>query len=333
MTANENQVDFLRARYTGRRVLVIGGAGFLGSNIVLSLVSLGARVTVQDALIPGQGGNLAKLEEVEGQYVFHRVDIRDGDGTTECVRDQELIFNIAGQPSHAYGMRHPLEDLDVNARAQIHILEACRAVAPQATVVYCSSRHVYGRARYLPVDESHPVAPLDVYSINKFAGESYHRLYHDVYGLRTCSLRLTNTYGPRQNALDFVGVFMRKAATGQPLTVYGDGTQLRDFTYVADAVRAFVLAGVAEGMEGEVCNLGGPDHCSVREFAERLAVLAKVPVETVPFPPERAAIESGDYYASYERFRGLVGWTPRVLLSTGMARTLAYFQANLEMKT
>lgn len=315
------------AFYRDRRVLVTGGAGFIGSRLVRELVRLGSRVTVQDALLPESGGSLDNLREVAGAYTFHQTDTRDAEGTAACVRGQDVVFNIAGQPSHVRGMQEPLEDLDINARGAINVLEGCRRDNPGARVVYCSSRQVYGRPHYLPVDEEHPIDPVDAYGISKHAGERYHLMYGRAYGLWTTVLRLTNTYGPRQNRFDFVGVFMRRAAAGQPLVVFGDGSQVRDFNHVDDACHAMLLAGMHEETRGRVFNLGAAERCSIREFADRLAALAGVEIETVPYPPGRKEIEIGTFYADFSRFRQATGWAPRVMLEDGLRETFASFRA------
>lgn len=315
----------LHSVYSGQPILVTGGMGFLGSTLAMHLARLGAEVTILDSMLPGFGGNLANIAPVKDQVRVNFSDLRDPHALNFLVQGQRVIFNLAAQVSHVKSITDPLTDLDINARAQLLLLEACRLHNPTVRVIHASSRHVYGRAQYLPVDERHPVEPLDGYSVSKLAGEQYHRLYGAVHHLQGCVLRLTNLYGPRQNNFDCTGVFMRRAAAKQPLTVYGDGAQLRDYLYVDDACDALLLAGSREEFLGQVYNVGGADRCSIREFADRLGAVAGVPVETVPFPPERASIEIGDFYTDDTKFRRAGGWSPRVGLEEGIQQTHAYF--------
>ena len=314
-----------RAVYHGQPILVTGGAGFLGSTLAIRLANLGAEVTILDSMLPGFGGNLFNLTPVKDQVRVNVSDLRDPHALDFLVQGQRFIFNLAAQVSHVQSVADPLTDLEINARAQLLLLEACRRQNPKVRLIHASSRHVYGRAQYLPVDERHPVEPLDGYSVSKLAGEQYHRLYAAIHHLRVCVLRLTNLYGPRQNNFDCTGVFMRRASAKQPLTVYGDGAQLRDYLYVDDACDALLLAGAREELLGQVYNVGGAARCSIREFADRLGAIAGVPVETAPFPPERASIEIGDFYTDDTKFRRATGWAPRVGLEEGLQKTYAYF--------
>lgn len=315
----------LKKFYREKKVLIIGGAGFIGSNLADCLDGLGAQITIQDGLIPGHGGSLKNLKK---HWRFLTIDTRDATGTPRAVKDQDIIFDIAGQPSHVFSMEHPQDDLDINAKGQINILEAVRRHNPKARVIYCSSRQVYGRPQYLPVDEDHPIAPIDGYSISKFAGESYHRLYHQAYGILTTILRVTNVYGPRQNAFDMVGVFMRQAAKGEPLTVFGQGKQVRDFIYVDDLSWAFVIAAANRKLVGKIFNIAGFEHCSIAALAERLAAISGVKVKKVPFPKHRQMIEIGDYYATDKKFRQTTLWQPRVPLDEGLQKTFDYFKTS-----
>jgi nucleoside-diphosphate-sugar epimerase len=302
--------------------------GFLGSTLAIRLAQLGAEVTILDSMLPGFGGNLVNIAPIEDRVRVNFSDLRDPYALNFLVQGPRVIFNLAAQVSHVNSIADPLTDLDINARAQLLLLEACRLHNPTVRVIHTSSRHVYGRAQYLPVDERHPVEPLDGYSVSKLAGEQYHRLYGAVHHLRMCVLRLTNLYGPRQNNFDCTGVFMRRAAAQQPLTVYGDGAQLRDYLYVDDVCEALLVAGARDELLGQVYNVGGAGHCSIREFADRLGHVAGVPVETVPFPPERASIEIGDFYTDDTKFRRATGWSPRVGLEEGIQQTYAYFAAH-----
>ncbi len=321
--------------YRGARVMVTGGLGFIGSHLARRLVGLGARVTIVDALIPDHGGNTWNIHDVAEQLSVHEVNLCDVERLAPLVRGQDWIFNLAGQVSHIDSMRRPLDDLDINCRAHLTLLETCRHEAPGARILYAGTRQQYGRPQRLPVDEAHPMHPTDVNGINKMAGEWYHRLYHDVHRLETCSLRLTNTFGPgmllRHPRQGFLAVFIRRALDGEAIQVFGDGRQLRDYTYVEDAVRAFLMAGAQPRLGGEVYNLGGNETYSVREIAEMLvAITGRGRVELVPFPEDRKVIDIGSYRGSFEKLRAAVGWEPTVPVREGLERTLAYYRQHRE---
>lgn len=317
--------------FHGKRVLITGGLGFIGSSLAHELVAHGARVVVVDSLIPEYGGNRANIAGIEDALTVNVSDVRDEHSFRELVRGQDVLFNLAGQTSHLDSMENPFTDLEINCRSQLSILEACRRINPEVKVVFASTRQIYGRPEYLPVDERHPLAPVDVNGINKTAGEWYHLLYGQVYGLRVSVLRLTNTYGPRMRVVDarqtFLGYWFRQILSGETIRVFGDGKQLRDFTYADDAVRSFLLAAARPEAEGQVFNLGGGEAICLLDLA-RLLVQANGSgsVELVPFPPDRKAIDIGDYYADYSRIRSTLGWEPRIRLAEGLARSLAYYR-------
>ena len=321
----------LAARFRDRRVLVTGGLGFIGSSLAHALVPAGADVVLVDSLSPQYGGNRANIAGLEEDVRVVVADIRDPDVLPPLVRDRDLVFNLAGQTSHLDSMRDPFTDLEINCHAQLTLLEACRAAAPAATIVFAGTRQIYGRPRYLPVDESHPIEPVDVNGIHKAAGERYHLLYHEVYGLPVSVLRLTNTYGPRMRVSDarqtFLGVWLAALVQGREVEIWGDGSQLRDFTYVDDAVTAFLLAASEPGALGRALNLGGERAVSLRELAE-LGVRANGggTFRIVPYPDDRKPIDIGDYYADDGALRELLGWRPTVPLEEGLARSLDYYR-------
>jgi nucleoside-diphosphate-sugar epimerase len=316
--------------YRHRRVLVVGGLGFIGSNLVLALVERGAVVTVVDSLVSGQGANLFNIEPVRERVAVNIADIRDQQSLGVVVRGPEVIFSLAAQVSHIASMRDPLTDQDINCKGQLSLLECCRRHNPGARLVFTSTRQLYGRPRYLPVDEQHPVAPVDVNGVSKYAAEMYYRLYFEVYGLRSVILRLTNTYGPRLALRGawpgFVSVFIRQALTGSRIDIFGTGRQRRDFNYVDDVVEALLLAGADERLDGEVFNLGHPDHKSLLELVGILQKHADLDSACIPFPNDYAAIEMGDYYGDFSKFQAATGWTPRVDLETGIAATMRFFR-------
>jgi UDP-glucose 4-epimerase len=317
--------------YRDQNVLITGGLGFIGSNLAHRLVAHGAKVTLVDSLIPIYGGNLHNIAGIEAQLRVNVCDVRDPFAIEHLVRGQHFLFNLAGQTSHIDSMNNPQTDLDINASAQLSILEACRRVNPRLKIVFASTRQLYGKPDYLPVDEKHPIRPVDVNGINKLAGEWYHLLYNNVHGIRACALRLTNTYGPCMRVVDarqtFLGIWVRRLIEGQPIQIFGDGAQLRDFNYVDDCVDALLAAGASEATNGKVYNLGSSEVVSLRRLAEMLVELHPGGVaELTPFPSERKAIDIGDYYGDFALFQAEVGWAPKVGLMQGLAQTLAYYR-------
>ena len=321
----------LAPSFEGKRVLITGGLGFIGSTLARELAEARADVTLVDSLVPKSGGSLRNIAGIEDRVRVNISDVRDEHSLQSLVRAEDVIFNLAGQTSHLDSMEDPYTDLEINCRAQVSILEACRRHNPDATIVFASTRQIYGRPQYLPVDESHPIVLVDVNGINKTAGEWYHLLYGRVYGLRVAVLRLTNTYGPRMRVRDarqtFLGHWLRLAIVGGPITVYGDGSQRRDFNYVDDAVRAFLLAATREEALGQVYNLGSDEVVSLAELAELLvSVNGGGAVELVPFPEDRKAIDIGDYFGAFGKARSELGWEPRIGLREGLERSLAYLR-------
>ncbi|PYQ13296.1 MAG: NAD-dependent epimerase [Acidobacteria bacterium] len=323
-----------REFYRGRRVLVTGALGFIGSNLCRTLADLGARVLAVDSLLPDYGGNLFNLSGYEDKVRINIADVR-GHGMGYLVRDQDVLFNLAGQVSHIDSMTDPFTDLEINCRSQLWILEAVRQNNPDVKVVYAGTRQVYGKPRRLPVDETHPLNPTDVNGINKISGELYHLVYHSVYGIRASSLRLTNTYGPRQlirhNRQGFIGWFIRQAVLGETIQLFGNGTQKRDFDYVDDVVDAFLRAGAMDAADGEVFNLGGEEPVSLLELVKTLVEIAGAGSYVLtPFPPERKRIDIGDFYADATKIRKTLGWAPRVKLREGLERTIDYYRRHRE---
>jgi UDP-glucose 4-epimerase len=320
------------AKYENARALITGGLGFIGSHIAARLTELGAQVTIADSLIPEYGGNLFNVREIEDRVRINVSDIRDPWSIRALVRDQDYIFNLAGQVSHIDSMEDPETDLDINCKAQLSLLEACRRVNPEAVVVFAASRQQYGRPQFVPVTEDHPLVPVDVNGINLIAGESYHLLYHDVYGIPAVSLRLTNTYGPhllmKHGRQGFITTFIRRALEGQGLQVFGDGSQLRDFTYVADSVEAFLATALTPATYGQALNVGGEEPVSLLDVARMCQRIAGEggTAETVPWPPEREKIDIGSIYVDHAKLTELTGWNPAVSLEEGLERTFAFYR-------
>ncbi|MCK9264987.1 MAG: NAD-dependent epimerase/dehydratase family protein [Deltaproteobacteria bacterium] len=312
-------------------MLVTGGLGFIGSNLARRLVEYGAEITLVDSLIPEYGGNLFNISPIASRVRVNFSDVRDEHSMKYLVRNQDYLFNLAGQTSHLDSMNDPYTDLEINTRAQLSILESCRRNNPGIKIVFASTRQIYGKPRYLPVDESHPLSPVDVNGINKMAGEWYHLVYNNVYGIRSTVLRLTNTYGPRMRIKDarqtFLGIWIRRVIGGEPFLVYGDGLQMRDFNYVDDVTDALLAAAASERANGEIYNLGADDPFSLKDTAQLLVdTLGRGSYEIVPFPEERKTIDIGDYYGSHDKISGHLGWKPRIALKDGLEKTLEYYQ-------
>ena len=287
-----------------------------------------------DSLLPDYGGNLYNLAGYEERVRINIADVR-GHGMEYLVREQDVLFNLAGQVSHIDSMTDPMTDLEINCRSQLSLLEAVRRGNPRLRIVYAGTRQIYGRPQYLPVDEKHLVNPTDVNGINKISGEMYHLVYHSVYGIRASSLRLTNTYGPRQlikhNRQGFIGWFMRKAVLGEEIQVFGDGAQKRDFNHVDDVVHAFLLAGARDEADGRAFNLGAAPPVSLLELATALVEIAGAgSVRLVPFPEDRKRIDIGDFYADTSLIRKTLGWEPTVPLRAGLAKTLEFYRKSRE---
>jgi UDP-glucose 4-epimerase len=323
------------AFYEGRKVLLTGGLGFIGSNLARRLVSLGADVLLVDSLIPDYGGNLFNIDGIADRVHVNIADVRQQSTMNFLVRGRDVIFNLAGQVSHIDSMRDPYTDLEINCRSQLTMLEACRYHNPGVKVVFASTRQVYGRPDSLPVNEAHLVRPTDVNGINKAAGEYYHLVYNNVFGVRACSLRLTNVYGPRQlikhDRQGFIAWFIRLAIEGRTISIYGDGSQLRDFVYVDDAADAFLRAGASDACNGEVFNVGGDEPLSLRTLTSMLIDIAgSGRVDYIEWPPEKKAIDIGSFYADSTRFKRTTDWIPAVGMREGLSRSVDFYREHFD---
>lgn len=321
--------------YRGKKVLITGGLGFIGSNLARHLVALGADVLIVDWLLADYGGNLFNVVDIRDQVRVNIADVCDEHSMRHLVEGQDYVFNLAAQVSHTESMKNPYTDLEINCRGQLSLLEACREVNPETTVVFSSTRQLYGRPEYLPVNERHPVRPTDINGVHKRAGELYHAVYHNIYGLKTVSLRLTNTYGPRMHVRDarqtFLGWWVRQLAEGQTLQIFGDGLLVRDFNYVDDVVSALLLAATSEIAVGQTFNLGSADPINLICLAQLMVDLnGRGDFETVPFPECRRRIDIGDFYADYSKIYNELGWQPKIGLRDGLSRTLDYYREHLE---
>lgn len=321
----------IKNKFYNKNILITGGLGFIGSNLARRLVDYGAQILLVDSLIPEYGGNLFNIQGVEDRVEVNIADVRDVYSMRYLVQGKDYLFNLAGQTSHLDSMIDPYTDLEINCRAQLSILEVCRKFNPEIRIVFASTRQVYGVPDYLPVDERHLLHPTDVNGINKMAGEWYHILYNNVYGIRSCALRLTNSYGPRMRVKDarqtFVGLWIKQVINGEDIKVFGDGKQLRDFNYVDDVVDALLVSAVSEKAYGQVFNLGSPDPVSLKVLAELLIEINNGGTfSIVPFPPDKKKIDIGDYYGNFQGIQTKLGWQPRTSLREGLLLTLEFYK-------
>jgi len=311
-------------------VLITGGLGFIGSTLAVAEVKRGNRVTVLDALLLDYGGNRFNVKKIEKEIEIEIGDVRNKKLIEKSVKNKDVIYSLAGTLSHIDSMTDPFTDLEINCVSQLVLLEACRKLNPATKILFAGTRNQYGRAKYLPVDENHPMEPVDVNGINNIAAEWYYRLYHDIHGMWTSSLRLTNTFGPRhqmkhsrQGVLNW---FIRQILDGEKISLYGTGEQIRDVNYVNDVVNAFMLAADSDRANGEGFNLGG-EAISLKKFVgEIIRVTGKGKYETVPFPPDRKVIEVGDYIADWSKIKKTLGWKPEISLKEGIKRTVEYYR-------
>jgi nucleoside-diphosphate-sugar epimerase len=326
--------DSRLAAFRGAQVLITGGVGLIGSALARRLVGLGAEVLLVDSMVAEAGANLANIADIRDRVGVNIADIRDGAAMRHLLAGRDFLFDLAGQTSHLDSMNAPEHDLAVNCTAQLQLLELCRAAAPAVRIVHAGTRQIYGRPRYLPVDEAHPLRPADVNGVNKMAGEAYHLLFHDVYGIDTRSLRLTNVYGPGMRIKDarqnFLGIWLRRALENQAFEVWG-GEQRRELLYVDDAVEAFLLAAVCPDTAGLALNVGGETPYTLLALAEALVrANGGGRFERREFPEERKKIDIGDFVTDDRRFRELTGWAPKIGLDEGLKRSLDYYRTHQE---
>ena len=318
-------------KFKDKKIIITGGLGFIGSNLAHRLAGYGAQVLLVDSLIPEYGGNLFNIKEIEKDIEVNIADVRDVHSMQYLVQGKDYLFNLAGQTAHADSMRDPFTDLEINCRAQLSILETCRNYNPSIKIVFASTRQMYGVPDYLPVDERHLLHPTDVNGINKMAGEWYHILYNNVYGIKSCSLRLTNTYGPRMRVKDarqtFLGIWIKQILSNEEIKVFGDGQQLRDFNYVEDVVDAFLMSAVNEEAYGQVFNLGDSSPVNLKDLAELIIQInGSGAYALVPFPPERKQIDIGHYYGDFRKIHSVLGWKPETSLKNGINQSLEYYR-------
>jgi nucleoside-diphosphate-sugar epimerase len=325
--------DLRFSAFRGARVLITGGVGLIGSALARQLVELGAEVLLVDNMMPEGGANFANVGTIRDRVRVNIADIRDPRAMRHLLDGQAFLFDLAAQTSHLDSMKTPFDDLAVNVTAQLQLLESCRAIAPQIVIVHAGTRQIYGRPRYLPVDEAHPVNPTDVNGVNKMAGEAYHLMFHSAYGIKTRSLRLTNVYGPGMRIKDarqnFLGIWLRRVLEGDAFEVWG-GEQRRDMVFVDDAAEAFLAAAVTPQTEGLALNIGGDAPYSLVDVAASLIAANQGGRYALKeFPAERKRIDIGDFVTDDTKFRALADWAPRTPLANGLERSLDYYRRNL----
>ncbi|MDX9991219.1 MAG: NAD-dependent epimerase/dehydratase family protein [Anaerolineales bacterium] len=323
--------DDLKAKFYGKNTLITGGMGFIGSNLAQQLLALGANITLIDTLHPKHGGNPFNIEAIKNHVNSIIADMGDERRISPLIPRQDYIFNLAGQVSHTASMSDPQHDLALNAASHLALVEMCQKLNPHVKIIYGGTRQVYGVPQYLPVDENHPVAPIDYNGVSKMAGEWYHLIAHRNYGLRAASLRMTNVYGPRMRVRDalktFIGAWFRLLIEGRELKIYGSGQQLRDLNYVDDVVSALLLVAAHPASDGKIYNLGSDEHASLLDLARlMIEVNQGGSYRLTPFPAARKRIDIGDYYGDYTKINREVGWSPKIKLREGIRRTLEYYR-------
>lgn len=319
--------------YQNKKILITGGLGFIGSNLAIMLVRQGASVVLVDNFLTGHGANLFNIQPIVSQVQWLQGDLRDADLIRSLVKDKDLIFNIAAQTSHTESLKDPFLDLDINCRGNLVLLEACRQQNPQAKIVFIGTRAFYGRPQSVPVNEQALVQPIDIYGINRYAAESYHLLYHRLYGLPIVSLRLSNAYGPRgQMKTPTYGIhnwFIRLAIENQNIKIFGTGEQKRDYLYIGDLVELLLKIGLMDNLfSGQVFNVGYGQPVALVDLAQQILEISQSQgqLEFVPWPKVNAKIDAGDFVTNITKIQQTIDWSPRISLATGLARTIEYYK-------
>lgn len=320
--------------YKDKRVLITGGLGFIGSNLAIKLYQLGAKIEIIDALIPQHGGNLFNITSIKQHVKLHLFKIEENkDALCEIVSRQDFIFNLAGQSNHWDSMVDPICDLEYNCSTHLTLLEAVRKFNPNTKVIYASTRQIYGKPEFLPVNENHPIHPIDINGIHKAAGEQYHLLYHKIYGLKTVALRLTNTYGPRMRVVDtrqtFLGYWLRCAIEKKNFEVW-EGSQRRDFNYIDDVIEALLLSASNDKSTGKKYNLGSSEHYSLLQVAELFSDLLNCKYIVKDFPKNKKSIDIGDYFSDFALIKNDLNWNPNINLKTGLKLTSDFLKSYID---
>ena len=315
-------------------VLIIGGLGFIGSNLAHRLVALGAHVVIFDACLDPYGWNYANIKEIERDVEVIVADTRDFEAVKTQVTDKDYIFNFAAQVSHSLSMERPFVDIDINCRGNMNVLEACRRLNDEAMILFAGTRSESGDAQYLPVDEHHPDNPSDIYSINKLAAEKYHLMYTHVYGMPTSIIRVGNTYGPRHQMkhgqYGVLNYFIRRAMLDEPIMIYGDGQQIREYCYVDDVCDAFLLSAQTPKSIGEYFVIGSGEPVKFIDMANQvISAVGKGSLQHTPYPEGREKIDVQKYYVANDKITEYLGWYPTITLKEGLEKTVAFYQNRL----
>ena len=324
--------------YKGKKVLITGGLGFIGSNLAHLLVTHGAEVTILDNLAPLYGGNRFNIEDIADKVEVVIGDIRDKTLVDKLVPGKDIIFDFAAQVSPIDSSAMPFEDLDINCRGHLNVLEACRTLNPGVKILFSSSRLALGKIVENPVTEDHPTNPLNMYGVHKLTGEKYFNLYHKNYGLRTVVFRITNPYGERQqikhSKYSIPGWFMRLAMEGKPIKIFGEGTQMRDYIHVSDLVTAFALAGLSEKTIGNIYNCGVGASVELKKMAEAIVkAVGRGSLEHVPWPENYGKEETGSFESDISKLQEAIGWKASTSLEEGVARMVAYYKQHKDRYT
>lgn len=321
----------LYSNFKGKSVLVTGGMGFIGSNLAISLVEAGARVTILDSMIPDYGGNEYNLKPIKDEVRVNFCDIRDENAVNYLVRGQDYVFHLAGQVCHLMSLTNPFPDISINITGTAIVMEALRKYNPEAIVVYTGTRGQYGSAVSFPVNEEAPTNPKGIYEISNLTAEKIIKVYNDVHKIRSVLLRLSNIYGPRSqmkhSRFGVANWFVRLAMDNDEIQLFGDGSILRDFCYVDDTVEAILRSAVTQSAYGEIFNVGSDIPVSFKELVETIIDVAKRGSwKFAEFSPERKAQEPGDFYSDITKIEKLVGWRPTTTLSEGVKKTIDYYE-------
>ena len=326
----------MEKEYRGKKVLITGGLGFIGSSIARELVGFGSEVTILDANLARYGGNYFNLAGVEDKVVVDEGDIRDTSTLNRHIFGKDIIFNLAAQVDHNFGMQNPHLDIDINCKGHINVLEECRKNNPDARIVFPGSRMQYGKVSDsdLPVHETHQLNPLSIYAANKTVGELYYLAYHNHHKLDTVSLRVTNPFGPRAQVKHpgycIVNWFVRQSLEGKDINIFGDGSQVRDYIFIDDLTNAFLIAGVHPNAKGRIYNVGSGIPMRFADMAKQVMEFSNGgQVKHVPWPENYENVETGNFYADITRIHSELGWTPKTSFEEGLKKTVDFYRANL----
>lgn len=318
-------------KYKGKKIMITGGLGFLGSSLARRLVNISSEIVLVDVMLSLYGGNLFNIEDIKNKVKTEIKDIRDKEAIERLIPGCHYIFNIAGQVSHVDSMTDPFLDLDINARGNLVLLEACKKLNRDVKIIYAGTRGQYGKLEYIPVDEKHKMEPTDIYGVNKMAAEHYHMIYSRVHNIWATSLRINNTYGPRHQMkhgkYGILNWFIRLAMDGEEIKVFGDGTQLRDYNYVEDVIDAMLMAGSDEKSNQEVYNLGSGQPLKFIDLVKKIIETAESgSYRQIPWPKERKDIEIGDYLADFSKIKNKLGWEPKIFINEGLKKTVDFYK-------